>query len=151
MKYEAQCFSSAASAPGVESKVHWSCAEAKAPVKMVLLSIHFSSTSQLPMLMPCRYAGLVVLLVVELDILGGEFGPTDGMGDTLSEVEGLAVVEDTVEGAAVAEGSTNTGVTLAEADTDEAVDTTAFGLAKVAVVTACARCDERRDASAGGM
>lgn len=74
-----QCVSKAEEAPEMESKVYWSTALEKAPVK-ASLSIHFSRTSQPPRLTPRRngidvavaVAEVLVNEVVEVDVEGVE-------------------------------------------------------------------------------
>jgi len=97
-----QWVSSAAAELGRESKVYWSTAEEKAPLK-VSLFIHFSRTSQPPRFTP-RRKGMVVLAGVEGVGVGIEVVEVGGRvlvvgmrlllaGTTTDEV--LSVLEET--------------------------------------------------------
>jgi hypothetical protein len=81
----------AASAPGMESKVHWSTALAKAPLKMLSEAIHFSRTSQPPRFTP-RRKGIEVPLgaATGVDVSGAVVG--DGAVLVLGVMRMLVVV-----------------------------------------------------------
>ena len=81
----------AASAPGMESKVHWSTALEKAPLKMLSEAIHFSRTSQPPRFTP-RRKGIEVSLgaATDVDVSGAVVG--DGVALVLGVMRMLVVV-----------------------------------------------------------
>ena len=74
VNHVSQCVWSAEAAPETSSNVYWSTAFAKAPENKSVLSIHFSRTSQLPMLTPRRnpvvedVAVLVGVAVIEVNV-----------------------------------------------------------------------------------